>query len=106
MSPRARRGLVIAGLIVAPMGIHIAMATQRGMIWARLLVIAEAVLLAWIGLSAASSVAASAWPVARLVLVVTATLWRYTGGRASSHRRRFRMRSPTCPCWGIFASVH
>ncbi len=50
---RLRQGVAVLGLIVAPIGIHIAMATQRGMLWAGILIVLEATLVAWIALSVA-----------------------------------------------------
>jgi uncharacterized membrane protein len=69
-----RKGLVILALIGAPVGIHTAMATQRGMLWAGLLVIAEAVLIAWIALSFVPD-RRLRWAGCAVVLAVTATIW-------------------------------
>ena len=46
-----RKAVVLLALILAPIGIHVAMATQRGLALAGLLVIAESGLIAWIALS-------------------------------------------------------
>ena len=74
-----RSGLAILGLIVAPIGVHIAMATQRGMLWAGILVIAEAGIVAWLALSFLPGRNAR-WVGCVCVLVVTAAIWRFTPG--------------------------
>jgi uncharacterized membrane protein len=71
---RIRKGIAILGLVVAPIGIHLAMATQRGMAWAGILVIVEAVLVAWIALSFVS-VRGVRWAGCTAVLIVTAIVW-------------------------------
>jgi uncharacterized membrane protein len=69
--------VAILGLIAAPIAIHIAMATQRGMVWAGVLVIAEASLVAWIALSFAPSQAVR-WAGCAAVLVATTAIWLFT----------------------------
>ncbi len=71
---RVRQGAAVLGLIVAPLGIHLAMATQRGLVWAGGLVILEAVLVAWIALSFVPF-ALLRWGGCAAVLVLTATVW-------------------------------
>jgi uncharacterized membrane protein len=46
-----RKAAVVLALILAPIGIHVAMATQRGLALAGILVIAESGAIAWIALS-------------------------------------------------------
>lgn len=77
VTARAREGAAILGLIVAPIGIHVAMATQRGMLWAGLLVIAEAVLIAWIALSFVRY-RSLRWAGCAAVSLTTAVIWRLT----------------------------
>ena len=77
VTSRIRKGVAILGLIVAPIGIHIAMAMQRGMIWAGILVIAEAVLVAWIALSFLPD-RSLRWGGCAVVLVTTAAIWRFS----------------------------
>jgi len=74
---RLRKAMVILGLVVAPAAIHIAMATQRGLIWAGVLVIVESVLLAWIALSFAPNKKIR-WAGCAAVLVTTAAIWCLT----------------------------
>jgi uncharacterized membrane protein len=77
MNARVRRGVAILGLIGAPIGVHIAMATQRGMVWAGILTIGEAGLVAWIALSFLPGRAVR-WAGCVAVLAVTAAIWRLT----------------------------
>jgi uncharacterized membrane protein len=74
MASRVRKGLAIFGLVVAPFAIHLAMATQRGMVWAGILVIVEAVLVAWIALSFSPSPPLR-WSGCAAVLIVTSMVW-------------------------------
>jgi uncharacterized membrane protein len=69
--------VAILGLIVAPLGIHLAMATQRGLVWAGILVVMEAVLVAWIALSFVP-VPVVRWAGCAAVLILTATIWWFT----------------------------
>ncbi len=74
---RLREALAVLALIVAPIGIHLAMATHRGMLWAGILVVAEAVFVAWLALSFLGG------RIARLagcaaVLLATTAIWRLT----------------------------
>jgi uncharacterized membrane protein len=75
LSSGIRRVIAILGLIIAPLGIHVAMATQRGLMWAGFLVVAEAVLIAWIALSFVPGTRIR-WTVSAAVLILTATIWR------------------------------
>jgi uncharacterized membrane protein len=77
VTSRIRGGLTILGLIVAPIGIHVAMATQRGMLWAGVLVVAEAVFFAWIALAFLPGRVAR-WAGCAAVLVATAAIWRFS----------------------------
>jgi uncharacterized membrane protein len=77
VTSRVRKGVAILGLIVAPIGIHLAMATQRGMVWAGILIIAEAALVAWIALSFVPDRRVRLAGCAA-VLVITAAIWRFT----------------------------
>jgi uncharacterized membrane protein len=61
--------------VAAPLGIHLAMATQRGMYWAGLLVIAEATLIAWIALSLVP-IPSLRWVGCAAVLIFTTAVWR------------------------------
>ena len=74
MASRVRKGLAIFGLVVAPFAIHLAMATQRGLLWAGILVIVEAVLVAWIALSFSPSRRVR-WAGCAAVLIVTSAVW-------------------------------
>jgi uncharacterized membrane protein len=74
LAHRIPKAIAILGLVVAPLGIHLAMATQRGMVFAGVLVIAEAVLVAWIALSFVP-VRGVRWGGCAAVLLVTATVW-------------------------------
>jgi len=71
---RVRKGVAILGLVIAPLGIHVAMATHRGMLWAGILVVAEAVLVAWIALSLAAT-RGLRWIGCAIVLVLTSAVW-------------------------------
>ena len=77
MTSRYREGLAILGLIVAPIAIHVAMATQRGMLLAGFLVVAQAVFMAWIALSFLPGHAVR-WTGCAVVLLVTAAIWRFS----------------------------
>jgi uncharacterized membrane protein len=70
-----RNGLAVLALVIAPLGIHLAMATQRGMFLAGILVVMEAVLIAWIALSL-TAVSRLRWLGCAAVLVLTAAVWR------------------------------
>src|ERR1700722_9382677 len=70
-----RKGVAIAALLIAPVCIHVAMATQRGMRLAGWLVVGEAVLIAWVALSF-TGVRIVAWLGCVLVFVVTSLVWR------------------------------
>jgi uncharacterized membrane protein len=75
VSSRIRKGGAILALVVAPLGIHIAMATHRGLYWAGVLVIAEAALIAWIALSLVP-IPRLRWLGCAVVLVFTTAVWR------------------------------
>lgn len=75
LSPGVRKGLAVIGIVAASVGVHVAMATHRGMMWAGILVIAEAVLLAWVVLSFAPAKSLR-WAGCAVVLVLTAAIWR------------------------------
>ena len=74
-SEDVRKAIAIAALLIAPVCIHVAMATQRGMRIAGWLVVAEAVLIAWIALSFIR-VRIVVWLGCVLVFVVTSLVWR------------------------------
>jgi uncharacterized membrane protein len=75
ISSRIRKGAAILALVVAPFGIHLAMATQHGLYWAGLLVVAEATLIAWIALSLVP-IPILRWLGCASVLVFTTAIWR------------------------------
>ena len=77
VTSRVREGLVFLALIVAPIGIHVAMATQRGLLWAGVLVVAQAVFVAWIALSFLPGRAAR-WAGSAAILVATGAIWRFS----------------------------
>jgi uncharacterized membrane protein len=79
VTSRIRGALAILGLVVAPIAIHIAMAMQRGMLWAGVLVVVEAGIVAWIALSFLPGRGAR-WVGCAGVVVVTAAIWRFTPG--------------------------
>jgi uncharacterized membrane protein len=70
-----RKGLALIGIAAASVGVHVAMATQRGLIWAGILVVVEAVLIAWVALSFVR-VKTVRWTGCAAVLVLTAAIWR------------------------------
>jgi uncharacterized membrane protein len=72
-----RKGAAILGLILAPLGIHLAMATHRGMFWAGVLVVAEAVAIAWIALSFVSGTSVR-WIGSVVVCLITVAIWWFT----------------------------
>lgn len=74
---RVRRGVAIVGLVAAPLGVHLAMATQRGLVWAGALVIAESVLVAWIALSFVP-IRWVRWAGCAAALLLSVTLWWLT----------------------------
>ena len=69
-----RKVAVVLALITAPVGIHVAMATQRGLALAGILVIVESGLIAWIALSFVP-VRSLRWIGCGAVLALTATVW-------------------------------
>jgi uncharacterized membrane protein len=69
-----RKGAVVLALVMAPLGIHVAMATQRGLAVAGVLVIAESGLIAWIALSFLP-VRSLRWIGCAAVLALTTTIW-------------------------------
>jgi uncharacterized membrane protein len=69
-----RKGAVVLALIIASIGIHVAMATQRGLAWAGILVTAEAGLIAWIALSF-MPVRSLRWIGCAAVLALTTAIW-------------------------------
>jgi len=74
-SPRIRENVALAGLVIASLGIHLAMATQRGTVAAGVLIIAEAVLIAWIALSFIPAKTLR-WAGCAASLILTAVTWR------------------------------
>src|SRR5258708_36142237 len=74
-APRIRKGMAILGLATAPLTIHVAMATHRGLLWAGILVSAEAVLIAWVALSF-MPVPGLRWAGCVAVLVLPTAIWR------------------------------
>jgi uncharacterized membrane protein len=70
-----RKGAVVLALIMAPIGIHVAMATQRGLALAGILVIAESGLIAWIALSFVP-IRSLRWIGCAAVLALTTAIWR------------------------------
>jgi len=74
---RIRTGVALLALAMAPLGIHIAIATRHGMVWAGTLVIAEAALIAWFALSFVP-VPGLRWIGCATVLAVTAAIWRFS----------------------------
>jgi uncharacterized membrane protein len=81
---RLRKGAAILGLVIAPLGIHLAMATHRGMIWAGILVVIEAVMVAWIALSFVPAKSLRWAGCAAVLAVTTAVLWFAGDGVAAS----------------------
>jgi uncharacterized membrane protein len=69
-----RKAAVVLALIMAPIGIHVAMATQRGLALAGVLVIAESGLIAWIALSFVP-IRSLRWIGCAAVLMLTTTIW-------------------------------
>jgi uncharacterized membrane protein len=69
-----RKAAVVLALILAPIGIHVAMATQRGLALAGILVVAESGLIAWIALSFVP-VRSLRWIGCAAVLALTTTIW-------------------------------
>jgi len=72
-----RKGAVLLALIMAPIGIHVAMATQRGLALAGILVIAESGLIAWIALSFVP-IRSLRWIGCVVVLTLTTAIWLLT----------------------------
>ena len=75
LSARVRRSAAIGLLVLAPLAIHAAMATQRAMLLAGILVVAEATAIAWIALSLVP-VPSLRWVGCAAVLVLTTATWR------------------------------
>lgn len=71
-----RKGAVILALVIVPPCIHVAMAAQRGMAGAGILVIAEAVLITWVALLFVP-VASLRWAGCAAALILTAGIWRF-----------------------------
>lgn len=69
-----RKGAVLLALIMVPIGIHLAMATQRGLALAGILVIAESGLIAWIAFSFVP-VRSLRWIGCAVVLALTSAIW-------------------------------
>ncbi|MGD0431386.1 MAG: hypothetical protein ABSA58_09865 [Acetobacteraceae bacterium] len=78
VSSRVRKGAAILACLIAPLSIHVALATQRGMVWAGALIVLEAVVIAWIALSFAPT-AGLRWTGCAAVFVITLAIWRFTG---------------------------
>jgi uncharacterized membrane protein len=77
VASRVRKWIAILAILIAPLAIHLAMATQRGIYWAGILVVTEAALIAWIALSFVVV------PGVRLVgcaivLTLTTAVWRFS----------------------------
>lgn len=70
-----RKLVVLLALIMAPIGIHVAMATHRGLALAGLLVIAESGLIAWIALSF-MRLRSLRWIGCAAVMALTTAIWR------------------------------
>lgn len=70
-----RKGAVVLALIMTPIGIHVAMATQRGLALAGVLVIGESGLIAWIALSFVP-VRSLRWIGCAAMLALTTAIWR------------------------------
>lgn len=70
-----RNGAAIAALLLVPIAVHAAMATQRGLPFAGILVTAEAGLFAWIALSFVP-VHGLRWIGGAVSLGLTAMIWR------------------------------
>jgi uncharacterized membrane protein len=84
VSSGLRKGAAVLGLVVAPLGVHLAMATQRGMSMAGVLVVVEAVAVAWIALSFVPT-RTLRWTGCAAVLVGTAAIWWFAAdGMAAS----------------------
>ena len=92
-----RKGAAVLALILAPIGIHVAMATQRGLALAGILVVAEAGLIAWIALSFLRGPQPA---LGRLRCCAGSDHSDLADGTAmgSSRRRPFPMRSLICRC--------
>jgi uncharacterized membrane protein len=71
---RLGKAAAIAGLVLAPIGVHVAMATHQGMAWAGILIIVEAVAIAWIALSFVPT-RTLRWTGCAAVLIVTFSIW-------------------------------
>jgi uncharacterized membrane protein len=69
-----RKGAVVLALILAPISIHVAMVTQRGLALAGVLVIAESGLIAWIALSFVPA-RSLRWIGCAAVLALTTAIW-------------------------------
>lgn len=69
-----RKGAVLLAVILVPVGIHVAMATHRGLTLAGVLVIAESGLIAWIALSFLP-MRRLRWVGSASVLALTAAIW-------------------------------
>jgi uncharacterized membrane protein len=74
-----RKGAVILAVIMAPIGIHVAMATQRGLALAGVMVIGESGLIAWIALSFVP-VHSLRWIGCAVVLALTTAIWWLSPG--------------------------
>jgi uncharacterized membrane protein len=77
MSSHVRKGVTIFGLVIAPLGIHLAMATQRGMVWAGVLAVVEAVVIAWLALCLVP-IPMLRWTGTAAVLVLAVAILRYS----------------------------
>jgi uncharacterized membrane protein len=62
--------------VLAPLGIHLAMATHRGMFWAGALVVAETTVIAWIALSFVSRPSLR-WIGCAAACVITIAIWSF-----------------------------
>jgi uncharacterized membrane protein len=69
-----RKAAVVLALILVPVGIHVAMATQRGLAFAGVLIIAESGLIAWIALSFVP-VRSLRWVGCAAALALTTAIW-------------------------------
>ena len=73
-----RDGLAILVLIVAPIGIHLAMATQRGMLWAGIMVDRGSHLPRLDSHCRSCHCRSARWAGCAIVLIVTTVIWRYS----------------------------
>jgi uncharacterized membrane protein len=84
LASHARKAVAILGFVIAPLTIHLAMATQRGTMWAGGLIVAESALVAWIALGFVP-IRGVRWIGALAALgIATTILWLARDGIAAS----------------------